>query len=200
MKPMATRDFGVQVVPGSELVDADLHALVSDIVEVQLNWTYDVTFIPFEPAMAPPFSAGTTTWKEVDEWTTPADARVSLFYHDRFVVTASDPLAGQEFAFPSQYGAPVPGEAWFGKPWEPGNGVVFYTSTDQFRTLTADLQRLLETHSSRNFEERALDLRGRPVIDFLVDRLQTSRLVPDKVLQFLGLERAPEHLTTAQPS
>jgi hypothetical protein len=190
MKPVATRNFGVRVTPGVDLVDDDAHGLVAEIFEVQLNWTtFNVAFMPFEPAMAPPFSAATTAGKGVAGWQTAADARVELFYHNRFVVTPYDPLAGQDFLYPSRYGAPIPGEVWFGKPWEPEDGVVFYTSTDQHKILTADLEQLLETHSERNFDERALDLQGRPVIDFLVDRFQASRLVPDELLHWLGLQR-----------
>lgn len=191
MKPVATRDFGFRVTPESEMVDDDLRGLVTGIVEAQLNWQFDVSFIPFEPAMAPPFPADTSAWREIGRWQTPADARLELFYNSRFVVTPYDPLAGQEFRFSSQYGAPAPDSVWSGDPWEPKDGVVFYTSTEQYEILTADLEQFLETHSGRNFEEQALDLQGRPVIDFLVDRLRTSRLVPDDMLHRLGLERTP---------
>lgn len=67
--------------------------------------------------------------------------------------------------------------------------MVLYTTSEHYRTLEVDLGHLLETHQERNFDERALDLQDRPVINFLVDRLQTSRLVPDEVLHWLGLQR-----------
>lgn len=191
MKPVATRDFAFQVTPEVELVDDDVRGLVAGIFEAQLNWQFTFQFLPFEPGMVPPFPADTTPWRNIEGWQTPADARMGLFFHSRFVVTPYDPLAGQEFRFSSQYGAPPPGEEWDNDPWKPGDGVVFYTSTEHYGVLTADLERFLETHSGWNREERALDLQGRPVIDFLVDRLQLSRLVPDELLHWLGLERTP---------
>ena len=189
-KPVATRDFAIQVTPGAELVDGHVRALVAGIVELGLNWTtYNVAFIPFEPPMAPPFPADPPTGPGIDGWRTEADARVELFFDNRLVVTPYDPLAGQERAYASRYGAPLSGEVEFGPPWQPRPAVVFYTSTDQYGTLTADLERFLETHSGWNREERALELEGRPVVDFIVERLQTSRLVPDDLLYWLGLSR-----------
>lgn len=189
MKPVATRNFAFQVTPEAEMVDEDGRELVGGILEARLNWQFDVSFIPFEPAMAPPFPADTSAWRTVGTWRTPADARLDLFYNSRMVVTAYDPLAGQESRYPSQYGAPPPDSVWSDDPWEPQDGVVFYTSAEQYRVLIADLEQFLETHSGWNREERALDLQGRPVVDFLVERLQTSRLVPDDMLGWLGLER-----------
>ena len=190
MKPVATRDFAIQVTPGAEMVDDEVRGLVSGIFEVRLNWQVDFTFIPFEPGMAPPSVADSTRWKGVEAWRTPADARLEFFYHSQYVITGCYPLAGGEFRYLSQYGATVINDVRHANPWKPENSIVFYTSTDQYKVLTADLEKFLETHSGWNREECALDLRGRPVVDFLVDRLPTSRLVSDEMLYWLGLERA----------
>ena len=189
MKPMATRNFGIQVTPEAEMVDDDLRDLVAGVTDIELNWQFRFRFIPFEPAMAPPFPADTSPWRNFTGWATPAEARLELFFHSRFVVTPYGPLADQEFRFSSQYGAPPPDETWDDDPWKPGDGIVFFTSADAYETLTEDLRQLLATHSGWNHERGALDLQGRPVVDFLVDRLQTSRLVPDDLLHWLGLER-----------
>lgn len=190
MKPLPRRDFTVQVISESELDEDDEDRdLVRGIVEVQLNWTIGIMFIPFEPVMAPPFLADTSQCKDANGWETPSDARIALFYRGQMVVTPYDSLAGQEFNYPSQHGAPTAGEEEFAGSWKPGNGVVFYTSTEQYGILMADLEQLSETHGTRNFHERALDLQDRPVINFLVNRIQTSRLAPDRVLHWLGLQR-----------
>ena len=189
MKPVVTRDFPIEVTPGAELVDDGVRELVEGIFEVRLNRQFDFTFIPLEPGMIPPFSFAAAAQKEVEAWQTPADARLALFYGSRFVVTPHDPLADHEVRFPSQYGAPIPGTVGHGEPRPPREGVVFYTSTGQYEAITADLERFLQPYESRHYDERALDLQGRPVVDFLVDRLQNSRLVPDDLLYWLGLER-----------
>ena len=190
MKPVATRNFPIQVSREDDAEDEDLRRLAVGILEVRLNRRFDIMFIPFEPQMAPPFRDDTTAWRDLDEWRTPADARLAHFYRNRFVVTAYDPLAGQELRYPSQFGAPVIGEVGGGEPWKLRDGVVFYTSTEQYEILTTDLEQFLVPYTSPNYDERALDLQGRPVVDFLVERLQSSRLVPDEMLHWLGLERA----------
>jgi hypothetical protein len=189
MKPVATRNFPIQVSREDDAEDDDLRRLTVGILEVRLNRQFDIMFIPFEPPMAPPFQNDTTAWQDVDDWRTPADARLAHFYRNRFAVTAHDPLAGQELRYPSQFGAPVD-EVGDGRAWKPRDGVVFYTSTGQYETLMADLEQFLVPYTTLNFDERALDLQGRPVVDFLVERLQTSRLVPNEMLHWLGLERA----------
>lgn len=185
VKAIPTRDFAIRVAPEYEDVDDDARGLVEGVMRVKLNWLFNFTFIPFEPQMAPPFLANSTSWTDVDDWQTPADARLTLFFNSRFVVTPYDSLAGQELHYSNQASDSVQDH----QNLRFRDGVVFYTSTEQYKILTADLEQFLETHSGRNFRERALDLQGRPVIDFLVGRLQTSRLVSDEVLYWLGLER-----------
>ena len=154
--------------------------LVRDIWTVRLNWTFDFTFIPFEPPMAPPFPTDGSAWAD-RSWEAPIDARLGAFYDARFVITACDLLAGQDSRYPAHRDSR-----------NDSDGHVFYTSTGHYRTLSDDLGKLVQTHSARKFTERALALQGRPVVDFLVDRLQTSRLVPERVLLLLGLERNPD--------
>jgi hypothetical protein len=190
MKPVATRNFPIQVTAGGDLVDDQVRGLVSGIFEVRLNRQFDFTFIPFQPGMAPPFTADTTASTGVEAWRTPADARLDLFSHSRYVITGHDPLAGQELRYPSRYGAPVPDDAASGEPLKPSDSVVFYVSTEEYEILTADLEKFLEPSTSAKFDDRALDLTGRPVVDFFVDRLPASRLVSDDVLHWLGLKRA----------
>ena len=173
------RDFAVWVTPRTAATDHQ-RQLVRDIWTVRLNWTFDFTFIPFEPPMAPPFPTDGSTWAD-RRWEAPIDARLWMFYDARFVITAYDLLAGQDFRYPADRNSR-----------NDPDGHVFYTSTEQYRILSADLEELVQTHSARKFTERALALQGRPVVDFLVDRLQTSRLVPERVLILLGLERSPD--------
>lgn len=188
---MATRDFPIEVTRESEVMWEGVRALVTDILEIQLHGRFDVIFLSFDPQMAPPFPTDTAEWNEFEEWETPTDARLGLFYGADFVVTPYDPLAGQEVRFPSWDPGRSRGVGGHNPRWEPKDGVVFYTPTEQYKILTADLEQFVETHSGQNREEKALDLQGRPVIDFLVERLQTSRLVPDETLYWLGLERTP---------
>lgn len=173
------RDFAVWVTPRTAATDHE-RELVRGIWTVRLNWTFDFTFIPLEPPMAPPFPTDRSAWA-YPRWEAPIDARLEAFYDARFVITASDLLAGQDFRYPADRNSR-----------NDPDGHVFYTSTEHYRTLSADLGELVQTHSARKFTERALALQGRPVVDFLVDRLQASRLVPERVLLLLGLERSPD--------
>lgn len=184
VKAVPTRDFPIRVTPEYEDYNEAVGRLVEGVVRVKLNWLFDFTFIPFEPQMVPPFLAS-NEWKDVEDWQSPADARLALFFNSRFVVTSYDSLAGDEF----RYSNDTAGWEEDGRSRELRDDLVFYTSTQQYESLKRDLSELLETHQRRNFDERALALQGRPVIDFLVDRLQTSRLVQDEVLYWLGLRR-----------
>ena len=172
------RDFAVWVTPRTAMTSRE-RELVRGIWTVRLNWTFDFTFIPFEPPMAPPFPSDRSAW-DYRNGGEPIDGRLGAFYDARFAITAYDLLAGRDFRYPA-------GRNSRNDP----DGHVFYTSTEHYRTLSADLEKLVETHSARKFTDRALALQGRPVVDFLVDRLQTSRLVPERVLILLGLERSP---------
>ena len=189
-KPVAVRNFSIQVTDMSKVQWDLVAAVAGGIVEVDLGGAIEIIFIPFESAMAPPFPADVIAREAYDDvWDTPAEARVDMFYGASFVVTPYNPLAGRELNFTAL--RRTYHDICGNEMWEPGSGVVFYISTDQFKLLTADLLSFVKTHSTRNDTERALDLRHRPVIDFLVDRLQTSRLVPEELLHRLGLERTP---------
>ena len=195
MEPEAARNFLVEISAVSH-VDEQARGLVSGLFEIQLAVDFTLLFTVFESQMAPPFPADTRVWEDFEDWETMADARLGHFYDAEFVVTACDARAGQELYFPSWHGARGYGVGGHGRRYEPVNGVVFYTSDDQYEVLTADLRQFLHGSPHDVFEGRALDLQGRPVLDFLVDRLQTSRLVPDEMRHRLGLGQPPTRRTS----
>ena len=190
MKPNPDRDFDIWVEPMFEGEDPAVVELAADIVNVSVNWSFDVTFIPFELGMAPPFETDPPHWTELPEPRAPADLRLAAFLNSSLVVTPYDPLAGQDFRYPSWCGVPMPGDPDLAPPWTPGTSVVLYTTTEQYRILAADLEEFLDTHSRRTGKPRAFELEGRPLIDFLVERLPASQLVPDRTLDWLDLPRA----------
>ena len=190
MKPNPNRNFDIWVGPEFDVEDPMVIELTSDIVNVRVNYSFDVTFVPFEPAMAPPFPATPPHWTELPEPRTPADFRLFTFLNSALTVAPYDPLAGQDLLYPSWYGASEPGDPGYGQSWTPGTSVMLYTSTDQYRILAADVEEFLETHANRNGKAGALELQGRPLIDFIVERLPASQLVPDRTLAWLDLPRA----------
>ena len=190
MKPNPSRNFDIWVSREFGDEDPAVVELAGDILSVRVNWSFDAMFVPFEPAMAPPFATNPPRWTELPEPRTRADLRLAAFLGSSLTVTPYDPLAGQDFRYPSWSGASEPGDPRHGESWTPPTSVVLYTSTEQYRVLAADVEEFLETHANREDKPGALELQGRPLIDFLVERLPASRLVPDRTLDWLDLPRA----------
>ena len=176
MESDVTQNFSVEISAVEHFSEHGRH-LVNDTFETQLavNFRFLVT----------------RAWEDYHDWETVADARLGHFYDAEFAVTPYDPRSGQELRFPSWRGTRGYGVGGHGRRYEPVDGTVFYTSTDQYSVLAADLKQFLHAGTDGMFKGQTLDLQGRPVIDFLIDRLQTSRLIPDGMLDRLGLKGTP---------
>lgn len=155
MKVSPRADYPVRVRPHSWEADESVADLYTGIYDVTLNHSVTVAFVPDMSSFAPPFDDALLP-RDLDDITTPAQARLAATLFNRYVVTPNVDRAGTQEHFPSAYD-------------DPGSttGVVFYLSPQQFADYTAELDDLISRLGALHPPETVSDLADSPVIQFI---------------------------------
>jgi hypothetical protein len=146
---------------GSEAWSAspDEAARYDGTYEVDLNQLVVVTFVDDVSRFGPPWTGAPLPPPE-QELTDPQLNRLAALLGGRYVVTPNDALAGRTERFERPWGRP-----------ESRDGTVFYVTSAQFAELRADLEALWEVAGNVHSGARRDDLRDRPVLRLIEDRV-----------------------------
>lgn len=143
MKVRPRSDYPVGVRPMSVEVPAGVAGLYEGIYEVTLNSVVGIVFCPSLADVAPPFRDELLP-RDVDEITTPTQARLVSILFSTYSVTPNDSRSG-------------------GHERLPGAGLVFYVTESEFASFAAELREL----SGRHPDGTVADLAGHAVIRFV---------------------------------
>jgi hypothetical protein len=140
---------------------ADEAARYAGTYEVDLNRLVVVTFVDDLTAFGPPWTDAALPPPD-EGLTDPALVRLATLLGGRYVVTPNDALAGRAERFERPWGRP-----------ESRASVVFYVSAAEFAGLRDDLEALWDVAGNLHSTARRDDLRDRPVVRFLEERVLT---------------------------
>ena len=137
--------------------------LYAGIVEVLLNFTVSITFIPDLSPVAPPWDAPVDP-PPLDERTPPEQIRLYEALTSIYAVTPNNPLAGTE----QRFLWPPDGDPRF------NTSTVFFVTTAQFAKYAAELVQLSEFATGLRSFTRLSELPRYDVLDFLERRVLAS--------------------------
>lgn len=137
-------DYPVGVRPMSVEAPPAVAGLYDGVYEVTLNNMVEIVFCPSVP---PPFDDALLP-EDVDEITTPAQARLVSVLFASYAVTPDDARAGSEERLP-------------------GRGVVFYVGGAEFARYAAELRELSAELGARYPDRTVNDLSDHAVVRFL---------------------------------
>jgi hypothetical protein len=173
VKVSPTANYTVRVLRQEWEETPEAAHLYAGIFAVALNYTVDVSFVPDVSSLAPPWNSRALPGN-LDEVTTPEQARLATALLSSYVVTPNEALAGTEERF----------------TWEPDTrGVIFYVTPEEFDHYSGDLGTLIDPAGRLYSEARVADLRGHDVIAFLERRVVGSSLLAPEHADMLGQAR-----------
>lgn len=169
MKLSPSADYYVRVRPQEwDVVPPEVAPLYAGIVEVDLNAVVDVAFVPDLAAVAPPWDFSRLP-ANVDEITTPEQARLVTVFTSSYVVTPNDDLAGTQEAL--------------------DDCVVFYVSAHDFTGYAEELGRLAQLAGGRHLTVRVSHVRHHRVIGYIEQGIVASRWLSPAHAAALGQPR-----------
>ena len=151
MKVIPRTDYPVRVRPMSAGVPAAVAGLYEGIYEVTLNNVVDIAFVPSLSGIAPPFRDDLLP-RDVDEITTPAQARLVGILFSPYGVTPNDALKGQRQRLSA-------------------DRLVSYVAEAEFENYSADLHELSTRLGDLHSGVTVTTLTDHAVIRFLRDTL-----------------------------
>lgn len=155
MKPGPHADYPIQVYPQSWEEDSLRAPHYQGVYSMVLNYIVEVAFVPDVSAAAPPWG-GRQLPANVDEVSTPEQARLAAVLLAKYAVTPNDARAGDvECARWPPHEGPI------------GDGWIRYVSAVEFARYAAELDRLSEIVSSRFPDKTVSDLRDYEVVRFI---------------------------------
>jgi hypothetical protein len=149
MKETPTSDPPVRVRPRKWEEEPPLNVLYEGVYEVTLNYTTTISFVP---VVTLPYDH-TLLPENLDELTSPEQARLEAVLYADWAVTPDDARAGTKAQLPPlSYG---------------DGGVVFYVTGEQFERYAADLEGFFPELFNLHSDTPISALRGHPAIDFI---------------------------------
>jgi hypothetical protein len=155
MKPSPNADYPIQVYPQSWEEGSLRAPLYQGVFSMVLNYVVEVAFVPDVSAAAPPW-VGRELPANLDEVSTPEQARLATALLAKYAVTPNDARAGD-----------VAYVRWPLAEGPIGDGWIRYVSAVEFARYAAELDRLSEIVSSRFPDKTVSDLRDYEVVRFI---------------------------------
>lgn len=168
MKISPSADYYVQVRRPEWDEDPGAAPLYAGIFQVSLNVLVDVAFVPDVSSVAPPWDFSRLP-ADIDEISTPEQARLATAFTSSYVVTPNEMLAGTQDTL--------------------DDGVVFYVSTHDFSGYAEELGRLAELTGSLHPTVRVSQLRDHQVIGFIERVVVASGALSPAHAEELGQRR-----------
>jgi hypothetical protein len=169
MKISPSADYYVRVRPQEwDAVPAAVAPLYAGVFEVDLNFLVHVAFVPDMSSMAPPWDFARLP-PNVDEITTPEQARLNVAFTSSYVVTPNDKLADTQ------------------EPLD--DCVVFYVPTRDFSGYAEELGRLAHVVGGVHSMVRVSQLREYRVIGFIEQVIVASSWLSAAHAEKLGQRR-----------
>lgn len=174
MKIGPQADFPIRVIPeADEQEGPDLHHF-EGIYRAILNHFVSVVFVPDVSSSAPPWDDSRLP-SGVELAENQEQARIIAALLASYVVTPNDSLAGTTDRI-----------TWSPDGEEPGDGVVFYTTGEEFAQFERELTELSEILYRRFPEKAASTLRDYAVVRFLEEKVADSGLLRPHDAEMLG--------------
>jgi hypothetical protein len=170
LKPQPQHDFPVSVIRASDEVDPDVAPFYQGILELRLNFSVTIWFVPrYERGAHRQIVIVTGP----DEMTSEREARAASVAVASYSVTPDDALSGTEELTPRD---------------DEGLGprVLFYVTQQEFDTFSREIESLGEALSSRFDSRKVSELGDLKVIAFLVSRLLASPHIDELDREMLG--------------
>ena len=142
-------DYPVRVRPRSWDEEGPIAAFYAGVFDVTLNQMVTISFVPDLAGSAPPYDRNRLP-ADLDDVTTPGQARLEAVLFSSYAVTPNDRLADTTERLPTPSWGDGPG------------GLVVYVASDQFERFTNDLDELAPQLGGLYSDVPISQLRGHP--------------------------------------